>query len=95
MMAILRLVVGNCARQYPPIMAVSPMHTSRACPAYGHSAKDNRPYQSAYAVVNATRNILAAECAVMACGGSLIPCPFSGARAVRFLFLPGEEDNKT
>lgn len=63
------------------VVAVDPRNTSRACPACGHVAKENRITQSRFecvacgytvhADVNAARNILAAGHAVMACGGDV------------------------
>lgn len=71
------------------VVAVDPRNTSRACPACGHVAKENRSTQSrfecvhcghtAHADVNAAVNILAAGHAVMACGGDVSPYAHLGA----------------
>lgn len=71
------------------VVAVDPRNTSRACPACGHVAKENRTTQSrfecvhcghtAHADVNAAVNILAAGHAVMACGGDVSPYAHLGA----------------
>ncbi len=60
------------------VLAVDPRNTSRTCPECGHVSAENRKTQAAFACVacghqadadvNAARNILAAGCAVNACG---------------------------
>lgn len=67
------------------LLAVDPRNTSRTCTECGHVSAENRKTQGSFACVacghqadadvNAARNILAAGCAVIACGERILSDP--------------------